>query len=1139
MTTEPADEAERVAALHALRILDTDPEAPFDAVCRTAQRLFGVATACVSLVDAERQWLKARAGRMPVQTPREGSFCTQTIEQDAVLVVPDARRDPRFAELGIVTGPPHVVFYAGAPLILRPGLRLGSLCLVDPQPRSFSEADAAALRDLAEIVAAQLRLRRDNLADADEQALRQIHESTIRTQGAEIERRAGANALLTMAEQMAQVGHWRVGFGDGHPIYSESLLRIAGLDPAAPAAGHPHLAALCHPEDRARVEATVAAAVAGGGDFEFVARVVRPDGGLRDVMVRGICKTDEAGRTIGLFGILMDMTDRLRIMAEMRRGELRYRSLADALPLLVWTVDPDSGAATYVNARFADYYGPIGASRVQRLARNHPDDAPAMEAAWQAARASGQGYDGQWRLKARDGSYRWHKLSLTPVRNAASPDTVTEWIGTALDIDEIVSAHLAVEDTGRLLGIALEGAEAGTFDWNLRTGIMMLSPESLRLYGLAESGGPRGLSPSEWTATIHPDDVVEIWNRIHHAVDGRTRLTAEYRVGQRWLYASGRTLYDPDGRPYRMLGLHLDITERKAAEAALRAATAEAERASAAKSEFLAAMSHEIRTPLNGILGYADLLLDRPGHDAEDRRRVELIRVSGEALLTVVNDVLDVSKIEAGQFELDPLPFALGKLIDDTVAIMRGIALKSALTIAVQVDPNLPPVVVGDANRLRQVLLNLLNNAVKFTPAGSVTLTVRHEGSRPLASGGTAEALRFAVTDTGIGIAPSRRHRLFKPFSQVDGSISRRFGGSGLGLAICHRLVAMMGGEIGVESEEGAGSTFWFSLALPRGEFRSAAARDPHPPVPGTGAASERASRILLVEDVPINQTLARAVLEAQGYRVEVAGNGAEAIAAVEASYGGSDGAADPFAVVLMDVQMPGMDGLTATRRIRAMGGPAARLPIVAMTANVLDGQVQDLIAAGMDDHVGKPFKRAHLGAVIERWRAVGAERARESDGAGPAPGRSVEPRPDGWSSDVAKSRQDGPEPAHGPGSGVENDARDGGPLLDRAAFAAVQDTMGRERVLSLLSLLELDLELRFLPESAGPDRTDFDRAQLAYDAHAMVAAAGSLGFVALSGLCREIESACRDGGDLRSLIRRLATLRTDTLGTIRALRAA
>ncbi|GAB6841265.1 signal transduction histidine kinase/DNA-binding response OmpR family regulator [Methylorubrum rhodinum] len=1095
MSTPSAGEAERLAALHALHILDTDPEAHFDAVCRTAQRLFGVATAYVSLIDAERQWLKACTGSMnlPAERSRNSSICTHTIMQDGVLVIPDIRLDPRFADGDLGEGASRIGFYAGVPLSLDPGLRVGSFCLVDPCPRAFSAEDEAALRDLAATVTAHLRLHRDNVALVREAELRRRHEGTIRAQRLEMEQRAASNVLLGMAEEMAQVGHWRINFADPYPSYSDSFLSIAGLDPAAAPAP---FVDLVHPDDRPGVEAVLAAAVAGGHDFEFEARLVRPDGSLRDGMVRGACKRDN-GRTTGLFGILMDTTERRRIQAEIHRSELRYRSLADALPLLVWTVDPGNGEATYANARFESYYGPIGPARAERVARNHPDDAPLLDAAWRSARATGKGYDGQWRLRSQDGSYRWHKLSMTPVQHPTDPGAVIEWIGTALDVDEIVTARLAEEDASRLLGIALEGAGAGTFDWDMRTGVTMLSSESLRLYGLPDAGEARGMTTAEWTATVNPDDVIETWDRIHRAIDGRTRYAAEFRVGPRWIYACGRTLYDGNGRPYRMIGLHLDITERKAAEAALRAvsdeaqaARAEAERASAAKSEFLAVMSHEIRTPLNSILGYADLLLERSGRDPEDRRRLELIRVSGEALLTVVNDVLDVSKIEAGRLELDPVDFSVRALLDDTVAIMRGGALKSDLAVEARIDPRLPEALRGDADRLRQVLFNLLNNAVKFTPAGSVTLTVRTEGPVRLPSGEAAEALRFEVADTGIGIAEAQRDRLFKRFSQVDGSISRRFGGSGLGLAICRDLVTLMGGSIGVESREGVGSTFWFTLSLPLAPPRAEAA--PAPERPATPAPAKRGARLLLAEDVILNQELARAVLEAQDYRVDIVGDGAEAIAAVQSQ------GDDPYALVLMDVQMPGMDGLTATRRIRALPGPAARVPIVAMTANVLDQQIRELIEAGMDDHVGKPFKRAHLYAVVERWRGQGA--ARRAGGI-TAPAPAV-------------------------------------PILDHETYATVRDMMGRERILALLSLLESELDLRFASAAAQAE-ADLDRAQLAYDAHAMVAAAGVLGFVGISSLCREIETACRNGGDVLPLIRSFSALRRDTLGTIRALRAA
>ena len=1107
MRSHANDEAARLAALDALSIVGTPTEPHFDAVCRTARRLFGVRSAFVGFVDDTQLWLKTPCIDVPTTSPRELGLCDHTIRSDAMLVVPDTRADPRFRKLPGVAAPNGFRFYAGIPLSLTPGIRIGTFCLIDPEPREgLSEADAAAFRDLSEIVIAHLRLTEANAKRSHEIAQAAIREALIREQHREInarsEAQAAANHQLTMAEQLASVGNWRVDLADGQPVWSESLYEIAGRDPRGPAPALSEFSQIYHPDDRARLEGIVTDAIASGASFDFETRLLRPDGEIRDVVVRGVCRGE--GAVTGLIGVLIDVTERRRAEDGVRRSELRYRGLAETLPLLIWTMRVGDGQATYANAQFQAYYGPIGLDRADRLARNHPDDAAAMEAAWREAIETGIGYTGQWRIRRHDGVYRWHKISLIPIYLDPEDGTVVEWLGTALDVDDIVTARLAVEEARGLLGIALDAADAGTWDWDMRTGFATLSLESARMHGLPDTGRAHTMTAAAWTALLHPEDAGDVWNEIRRAVESSSAFVAEFRVGERWIYARGRTQFGPEGQPQRMVGLHLDITDRKAAEAALREATrdaeaarAEAERASAAKSEFLAAMSHEIRTPLNGILGYADLLLHESAIQDEDRRRLELIHSSGAALLTVVNDILDFSKIEAGELTLDPVGFPLVAIVDSTVSIVRGSALRSGLRIDAQIDPALPSVVVGDPGRLRQVLLNLLNNAVKFTPDGSVTVTVQREGEGVAPDGGPGDVVRFAVTDTGIGIAPAQQERLFKRFSQVDGSISRRFGGTGLGLAISRHLVTLMGGEIGLESREGEGSTFWFRLVLPRSTEAIDALRlgtAPSPPPPAKAARVVPAGpplRLLLVEDVPLNQELACAVLESQGYTVEVAGDGGEAIAAV----GLSVAEGRPYDLVLMDVQMPGVDGLTATRRIRALAPPACDVPIVAMTANVLPDQVAELREAGMDDHVGKPFRRADLFATISRWTAPGARRPARQD---------------------APLRTTPVDPA----------------VLDAAVLTDMETNFGTDQVGALLDLLANELSERFRP-------SETDRLQIAHDAHAMVAAAGLLGFVGLSSLCREVEAAAHAGADLLPLIRRLEVQRATALRAIRQLRAA
>lgn len=1084
------DEAARVEALAALGILGTAPEPHFEAVCRVAKRVFGVAGAFVALMGEEQVWLKTPCELIPTTAPRRQTFCHVTVERGVPIVAHDTWEHPEFRDLAGVKGERGIRFYAGIPLCLEPGLPLGTFCLVDTAPRAFTADEEATLTDLAETVIAHLRLALSDAERLKAAATVEAREAVIFKQNGEIELRAraqeSADAQLMMAEWLASIGTWEVTLADGRVTWSPGLYRIAGLDPGAPPPTMRQLADFYHPDDRARIQATVAEAIAAGGSFAYEARILRPDATIRDVVVRGVAQADAGGAVTGLVGVLIDVTEMRQVQDAVRRSDVRYRGLAESLPLLVWTMRVSDGEATYLNAQFRTYYGPIGAGRAERLARNHPNDAAAMETAWKRALDSGVGYSGQWRIRRHDGVYRWHQISISPILLDAKGD-ILEWLGTALDVDDIVTARIAVEDARQLLGQALEAAGAGTWDWDMQTGVVSLAPESARMHGLdCPNGEPRLLSAAVWTGLLNPDDAADAWNEVRRAIDSRSTYAAQFRVGDRWIYGRGRTVFGSDERPMRMVGLHLDITDSKATEAALRAAThdaevarAEAERASAAKSNFLAAMSHEIRTPLNSIIGYADLLLEGDTIHGEDRRRLALIQNSGAALLTVVNDVLDFSKVNAGELTLESLSFPLVSIIEAAISIVRGAALKSGLTITVELDPDLPRFVVGDSSRLQQVLLNLLNNAVKFTPEGSVTLSVYRQG----------EALRFAVTDTGIGIAPEDQSRLFRRFSQVDGSISRRFGGTGLGLAISHQLVELMGGRMGVESREGEGSTFWFTLILPRGD------EPVHDPAPtqqpaATSAEARRHLRLLLAEDVAINRELACAVLEAQGYEVAVAVDGAEALAAVEAAFAGGRG----FDLVLMDVQMPGVDGLAATRRIRSLAAPACDVPIVAMTANVLPEQVEELLKAGMDDHVGKPFKRQDLCAIIERWTMPDARK------------RLAKPEPD--------------PPRVDPQT------------LDADVLDAMRLRFGPERVDGLLDMLAGELSQRFrVPAN--------DRQEIAHDAHAMVSAAGMLGFAGLSDLCRELEAAAHAGSDLSQLIRRLEVQRARTLRVIRTLRAA
>ncbi|WP_082505139.1 ATP-binding protein [Aureimonas sp. Leaf324] len=489
----------------------------------------------------------------------------------------------------------------------------------------------------------------------------------------------------------------------------------------------------------------------------------------------------------------------------------------------------------------------------------------------------------------------------------------------------------------------------------------------------------------------------------------------------------------------------------------LEEARARAEKAAQAKSDFLATVSHEIRSPLNSVIGFADLLLDEPDLAPDVSRRINLIHSAGSALTTVINDILDWSKIEAGKVTLNEDVFDPSSLLSTTLELVEVQAHSKGLQLNLSIDADIPFFVQGDMARLRQIVLNLLNNAVKFTHAGSVTLAASHASHT---------GLTIEVCDTGIGISPEQLGGLFDRFHQADSSIERRFGGTGLGLAISRSLAELMGGTLEATSQLGRGSIF--KLALPMKEIQKpvtdlyashALLTDQKLSSRVKGQHGMPLGRILLVEDLAVNREVATTILEKAGYSVVEAESGNRAIELA---------ARERFGLILMDIQMPGLNGLAATTELRRRMGDGPATPIIALTANVMSDRVEAFRKAGMDDYLAKPINRLALLAKVEQWMAFS---------------------PDSLSEPAAPNSD----------------------IFDRETFEEVIDLLGVARVQK--SLHEIAERLSSLAGMID------DHAVLGKEAHALVSMTGVLGFTALAEACRGLEKACQTGGELNAAL--------------------
>jgi PAS domain S-box-containing protein len=613
-----------------------------------------------------------------------------------------------------------------------------------------------------------------------------------------------------------------------------------------------------------------------------------------------------------------------------------------------------------------------------------------------------------------------------------------------------------------------------------------VSPAARRLYGYE----PEELIGTRIENRVQPDDLPAL-----DAATEEVRTKGEALVAYRCRNKKGELISveaswhcspTADGESAGLVVVARDVTQRVRHEEALRAAKEHADAANRAKSSFLAHMSHEIRTPMNGILGMNHLLM---GTSLDEQQR-DYARTIGDAaslLLRIIDDILDESKLEAGKVEIEYANFDLDKTLDDVVSILRPRAAQKDVRLGIAVDPNACGWFRGDAVRLRQVLLNIAGNAVKFTDRGHVDIDV----TVPRALGAHA-VLRFEISDTGVGIDPAVQTTLFQSFTQADVSISRRFGGTGLGLAIAKQLVELMGGTIGFSSVVGQGSVFCLEIPLERVEARPAKA--PQGAVSTSARAPQHSLDVLIVEDNKVNQHVAQLIISHAGHRVDLADNGRQGVDAARAK---------DYDVILMDLQMPELDGIAAAKEIRDLPGRAGQVPIIALTSHAMAGTRDEVLEAGMDDYVSKPFDARMLLAKLQHlaaFRAAGEERR--------------------------------PQP-------VERHESKGDVRFDRGKLEQLSAATSTMTLMPLLSTLIAAIEQRVATLLDLVDSTMLPQA--ARDAHDLVGIAGNIGGMRLSALARQLQHACKsdDAHRCREIAAELSAEAAALLPLMRAYHAA
>jgi PAS domain S-box-containing protein len=766
-------------------------------------------------------------------------------------------------------------------------------------------------------------------------------------------------ARLARASRSSSEGHWDYDLGTETVWCSatcEELLGFPARDRRMPAR---EFRERIHSDDWPRITRAFEQHIAAGTPYDVEIRMQRSDGGYRWLRSRGAVERDELGRLVSFAGSLIDVHEERLAQEQLREVRARFERALHGTQDGLWEWDI-AGRRLWMSPRYHELLGyhdhelSEDASAIEELM--HPEDRERVAAVTQAHLVGSALYDVEFRMLTRDGGYKWFRSRASVERDAdGKPATLS---GSIQDITAQKSSEAARIEAEQRLERAIRGSSDAFFESTVQGGQMWYSPRMREMLGYA----PDEPFPIVLRDLMRAEDRtrVEEARRLHFEQDVPYDVCFQLPTRQgawRWFRARGRCERDADGRPTRFSGSIQDITTQREAESALVSAKEAAAAANRAKSEFLANMSHEIRTPMNGVLGMTELLLDTPLAPVQ-REFGETIRSSATSLLGILNDILDFSKIEAGKLEIERVEMDVRECVEDIGTMMAVQAAAKNLEFIVNVDPAIPDLVLGDPHRLRQILTNLVGNALKFTHQGEIVVEVLAIGVQA----GRA-LLHFEVHDSGSGMTPQVLGRLFQPFVQADASITRFYGGTGLGLSIVKRLVELMGGQISVVSRTGRGSTFSFTLPCDLVEGAVS--------TPAASTFDPRGKRVLVVDDNQTNRRVLCGQLRPAGYTVETAANVEDALRRLLESAEKSQ----RFDVVIADDQLPGSDGSTLATRVRAVA-LLAETQLIMLTSLDRQGNAQRLSDLGFAGYLTKPVRGRELRACIERVLELDASAA-------------------------------------------------------------------------------------------------------------------------------------------------------------------